>query len=153
VALAPVGTGGGGGGGPAVGGVQAVGTAPALLVQSGTQAVEAITVYALDTVYGINFAVTISLTEFNGKGPLVTAEEYAGYIQQIASEDYVYGISYGQDVDASGNLVDMLFVTVGDPSGQFLGNVDVVLANANSTKTFDDLLKMVNALTTLAGGT
>ena len=152
MALAALGTGGGGGGGPAVGGVKAVGTSPALLVQSGTQAVEAITVYALDTVYGINFAVTISLQEFNGKGPLVTAEEYAGYIQQIASEDYTYGIAYGQDVDASGNLVDMLFVTVGDPSGLFLANVDIPLATANSTGSFDKLLKMVASLTTLAAG-
>jgi len=153
VALAPVGTGGGGGGGPAVGTVIGVGTNPALLVKGGSQAVEAITVYAQETTYGVYFSVTIPMTEFNTKGPLVTAEIYGGYIQEIASQDYVFGISYGQDVDASGNLVDMLFVTVGDPSGQFLGNVDVVLENANSTKTFDDLLKLVTTLTNLANGT
>ena len=127
-------------------------TSPALLVQSGTQAVEAITTYVTETVYGISFQVTLPTTLFQKEGPLVTAEVYAGYIQQIASEDYTYGIAYGQDVDASGNLVDMLFVTVGDPSGLFLANVDIPLATANSTGSFDKLLKMVASLTTLAAG-
>lgn len=152
MALAPVGTGGGGGGGPAVGTVTATGSFATLLVQGGSQAVEAITVFATETVYGVSFQVTLPLTKFQKEGALVTAELYGGYIQQIASEDYVYGISFGQDVDASGNLVDMLFVTVGDPTGQFLGNVDIPLLSANAPGSFTKLLAMVKSLTDLSNG-
>lgn len=142
----------GGGGGIGVGTVTLTGSEPSLLVQSGTKAVAATTVYATDDLYGVDFQVTIPQTEFLGQGPKATADLYGGYIQQIGGEPYTAGISYGQDVNAAGNLVDTLFVTVQDTTGAFTTQASVPLRSANTPAQLAKLSAVAAQLNALAAG-
>ena len=142
--------GSGGTGGP--GGVHFIGSEPSLLVQSGTKAVDATTVYAEDTIYGISFQVTIPQTEFLGQGPLSTAELYASYIQQVAALPAAVAVYYGQDVNAAGNLVDALFVVVGDPTQQFTTTVSVPIVSSNTPAAFAKIAVATTVVTNLAAG-
>lgn len=140
--------GSGGTGGP--GGVTLTGSEPSLLVQSGTKAVDATTVFATDTIYGIDFQVTVPQTEFLGAGPEATAELYASYIQQVAALPAVVAAYYGQDVNAAGNLVDSLFVVVGDPTQAFTTTVSVPIVNSNTPASFAKIAAAATVVTNLA---
>lgn len=140
----------GGGGGIGVGDVKFNDSEPTLIVKSGAKPLAGDTIYATELTYDIDFQITIPHTEFLGQGPQATANLYGGYIQQIASEAYTYGVSYGQDVNASGNLVDTLFVIVGDPTGRFTTEVSIPLRSANTPATFAKLQAAANAASALA---
>lgn len=142
----------GGGGGIGVGDVTFNDSEPTLIVKSGAKPQEGDTVYATENTYDIDFQVTIPHTEFLGAGPQATADLYGGYIATLAAEPYTYGVTYGQDVNASGNLVDTLFVIVGDPTGRFLTQVSVPLRSANTPATFAKLQAAATAAAALATG-
>lgn len=132
------------------GGVKFIGSEPALLVQSGPKAVDATTVYATDLKYGIDFQVTIPQTEFLGQGPTATAELYASYIEVIAALPATVAVYYGQDVNAAGNLIDVLFVIVGDPTQEFTTTVSVPLRTANTPGAFVKIAAATTVVTNLA---
>jgi hypothetical protein len=112
VALEPVGGGGGGGGSYKI-----LYQKPDILVIGVNNVQDAVTVTAQDGVYGIVFSFTRSVKSWEGGAVQAAASFYSGGIQALAAYQHVQGISYTQDTNASGNLVDQLIITVGTDDG------------------------------------
>lgn len=109
MALQPV----GGGGGAAAGTYTVLYQRPDILVLGVNNVVEAITVTVRENTYGIIFAFTRSRLSWEGGAVQAAASFFSGNIQALAAYQNVVGISYTQDTNASGNLIDQLIITVG----------------------------------------
>jgi hypothetical protein len=114
MALEPPDGGGGGGGGS----YKILYQRPDILVQGVSNVVEAVTVTALDGIYGVMFAFTRSTSSWEGGAVQAAASFYAGQIQGIAQHPHVQGLNYTQDTNGSGNLIDQMIVTVGTDDGE-----------------------------------
>lgn len=90
---------------------------PDILVIGVNNVQDAVTVTAQDLLYGIVFSFTRSRQSWEGGAVQAAASFYAGQIQAIAQHPNVVGLSYTQDTNASGNLVDQMIVTVGSADG------------------------------------
>lgn len=134
------------GGGAAPGSFTVLGQYPDLLVQSATRVVNAQTIVARENIYGVSFQFTIPMTEYMGEGPDAAAGLRAGWIQAMAAHDHVVGMTYTQDVNAAGTLVDQMVITVGTPDGENTADLTIPLAQLNAPGSFqkvDDLYAIV----------
>jgi hypothetical protein len=129
----------GSGGGAAPGSFRVLGQVPAIQVYAGTKVRDAVQITVQELTYGVTFSFTIPRTEWAGEGTQGAAELYAGWVQYIGARDHVVGLSYTEDVNASGNLTDMLLVTLATPDGNNVAEVEVELAQANTEATFGKL--------------
>lgn len=105
-----------GGGGPS-GSYHILYQKPDILVQGVNNVVDAVTVTALDGIYGILFSFTRSTKSWEGGAVEAAASFYAGMIQAMAEYQHVQGLAYTQDTNASGLLIDQMVVTVGTDDG------------------------------------
>lgn len=112
MALEPVGDSGGVGGAYKI-----LYQRPDILVVGVNNIQDAVTVTAQDAVYGIVFSFTRSKSSWEGGLVQVAASFYAGMIQTMAQHAHVVGLTYTQDTNASGNLIDQMAVTVGSADG------------------------------------
>lgn len=124
---------------PPAGSFKVLGQTPSILVQGGTKVVDAMSITVEDQLYGVTFTFTIPRTEWAGSGTQNWASLYTTWVNALAAHDYVQGLSYTQDVNASGNLVDMLVVTVGTPDNENIADVEIELSKANSPASFGAL--------------
>lgn len=90
---------------------------PDVLVVGVNNVQDAVTVTAQETTYGVVFSFTRSRASWEGGLVQVAAAFYAGEIETIAGHQHVVGLSYTQDTNASGNLIDQMIVTVGTDDG------------------------------------
>lgn len=106
------------GGGGVSGGYRILSQRPDLLVTGGNNVQDAVTVTAQDKVYGIAFSFTRSTKSWEGGAVQAAASFYAGAIQGLAGHPHVQGMAYTQDVNAAGNLIDSMEITVGTDDGE-----------------------------------
>ncbi len=115
------------------------GSKPDILVQSGNQVVQAVTIYARETEFDIEFQFTITKTEYMGAGPQAEAGLRAGWLQAIGIADHVVGVSVVQDVNPAGFLRDYVIVTVGTDDGVFTADTQILFDNANTRGAFQQI--------------
>lgn len=151
----PLEAGGGlsGGGGAAAGSYRVLGQRPDILVRSGTDVVDAMTITVAELVYGVTFSFTIPRSEWAGMGTQGEASLYASWVQAIGAMDEVIGMSYTQDVNAAGLLRDAMVITVGTPDGLNSAEVTRPMATLNSGATFQAVRDAYATLTQTAAQT
>jgi hypothetical protein len=115
------------------------GSEPSILVESGNRVVKAVTLYAREKEFGIEFQFTIPRTEYMGSGPEGAAGLRAGWLQAIGIADHVQAVSVVQDVNAQGFLRDYVLVTVGSDDGQFTADTQILLDSANTPGAFQQI--------------
>jgi len=88
-------------------------------------------VEVLDQLYGIYFGFSVPLKQFQEYGLASEAQQYTAFVQQAAAIDGVSAIYWAQDINPRTNLlVDMLFITVTDPTGAFSTTVEIPLQSS-----------------------
>lgn len=133
------------------GSFKVVGQRPNILIQGGSQVVEAMTIDVQETLYGIFFSFTIPRTQWAGDGTQAEANFYTSTVQAIAAAPEVIAVSYAQDVNAAGALIDTLIVTVETPDGLNTAVVTLPLLTANTPASFAKIAAAVATLTSTAG--
>lgn len=123
---------------------------PDVLVRSATDVVDAVTITVEEKTYGVVFSFTISKREWQGMGTQGEAALYASWVQEIGSRPEVIGMGYSQDVNASGNLRDVIVITVGTPDGLHEAEVSWPLATLNSGGAFQAIADTYSTLTQTA---
>lgn len=133
-----------GGAGATPGSFVVVGQSPTILVQGANTVVDAMTITVTEQIYGVTFSFTVPLTVWKlsqtstaQEGVASLASQYAAAVQVIGEYANTVAISYAQDVNAAGLLVDVLIVTVGTPDGTQTTNVTVPLLTAGTPAGFD----------------
>lgn len=125
-----------GGGGAAVGTFKVLGQHETPLIQGANTVVNGMQLTVQENTYGVVFSFTIPFSEWQADGTQYWAELYAGWVQAMGADEDVVGMYYAQDVNASGNLVDTMFVTVGTPDGLNTATVPIALAKLNAPASF-----------------
>jgi len=142
VALEPVGDSGGVGGAYKI-----LYQRPDILIVGVNNVQDAVTVTAQDAVYHVVFSFTRSKASWEGGLVQVAASFYAGMIQTMAEQPHVVGLSYTQDTNASGNLVDQIAVTVGSDDGTqestFIWPLETIGEMAALNKVSDEFSKLM----------
>jgi hypothetical protein len=150
VALEPVGDSGGVGGAYKI-----LYQRPDILVVGVNNVQDAVTVTAQDGVYGVVFSFTRSTKSWEGGLVQVAASFYAGMIQAMAGHAHVFGLTYTQDTNASGNLVDQIAVTVASDDGNqeatFVWPLETIGETAALTKA-DAVYAQLMAVAASTGG-
>jgi len=125
---------------------------PDILVVGVNNVQDAVTVTAQDGIYGVVFSFTRSVKSWEGGAVQAAASFYSGGIQALAAYRHVQGISYTQDTNASGNLIDQLVITVGDDSGDNeasfvwpLETIDGTGVYAKADAVFGQLMAVANS--------
>lgn len=131
-----------GGSGAASGNFHVVGQQPTILVQGANTVVDAMTITVTELLYGVTFSFTVPLTVWNlsltstaDESVASLASQYAAAVEVLGAYEYTTAISYAQDVNAAGLLIDVLIVTVGTPDGTQATNVTVPLLSAVNAGT------------------
>lgn len=135
MALEPADT-GTAGGGAAAGSFKVLGQRPDILVRSGTDVVDAMTITVAELVYGVTFSFTIPRSEWAGMGTQGEASLYASWVQAIGAMPEVVGLAYSQNVNAAGLLRDVMVITVGTQDGLNTAEIDWPLHTLNSGNAF-----------------
>lgn len=130
------GEGASGGGGAAQGTFKVLGQHETPLVQGASTVVSGMQITVQELVYDVVFSFTIPLAEWQADGTKYWAELYSGWVQAMGADADVVGMYYAQDVNASGNLVDTMFVTVGTADGLNTTTVSIPLAQLGGTAAF-----------------
>lgn len=125
-----------GGGGAAAGTFKVLGQHETPLIQGANTVVNGMQLTVQELTYGVVFSFTIPLAEWAADGTQYWAELYAGWVQAMGADDDVVGMYYAQDVNASGNLVDTMFVTVGTADGLNTATVPIPLSQLNTPASF-----------------
>lgn len=125
-----------GGGGAAQGTFKVLGQHETPLIQGANTVVNGMEITVQELTYGVVFSFTIPFAEWQADGTQYWAELYSGWVQAMGQDDDVVGMYYAQDVNASGNLVDTMFVTVGTANGLNTATVPIPLAQLNTTGAF-----------------
>jgi hypothetical protein len=123
-------------GGNVTGDYTVTGQEPDILVQSGNRVVQAMTIYATETTFGIAYQFTIPLTVYNGEGPQVAAADRSSWLQTIGNHEHVVAVFVTQDVNPQNLLRDYVYVTVGDPAFTQTTQTRFLLDNANTPGAF-----------------
>jgi len=144
-----------GGGGAAAGTYKVLLQKPDILVQGVNNVVDAVTATVQEMEYGIVFSFTRSRSSWEGGAVQAAASFFAGNIQALAGYRHVQGISYTQDTNASGNLIDQLVITVGtddgDQEASFVWPLEQVDSQAVYAKV-DSVFAQVMAVANSTGG-
>ena len=150
MALQPV----GGGGGEAPGQYRILYQRPDILVVGVNNVQDAVTVTAEENVYGIVFSFTRSTASWEGGAVQAAASFYAGAIRALAGYRNIQGMAYTQDVNASGNLVDQMIITVGTDDGtqaiDFVWPLETLDSQAVYAKA-DQMFAQLEAVATSTG--
>lgn len=111
-----------------------------ILVNSAGDVIDAVTVSATESIYGVDFQFTVPRTAWNVAAGIVAAgaggsgatsaglelgSQYAALIQAFGELAPVVAISYQRNTNNQSLLVDQLLVTVTDPTG--LSSIDVTV--------------------------
>lgn len=111
-----------------------------ILVDSGGNVVDAVTISATESIYGVDFQFTVPRSAWNAAAGIVAAgaggagastaalelgSQYAALIQAFGELAPVVAISYQRGINAQNLLIDQLVVTVTDPTGA--SSIDVVV--------------------------
>ena len=129
-----------GGAGPSPGTVTNVSSAPTLIIKPGGSTTDGHIVYFTETTYGVSAAFTVDDLLFTAQGVQSLADEYAAAIQVIGEQTPVIAISYAQDLNAAGDLIDVLIVTVQSTSGNSTDNVEIPLLQSNQNSQVNKVL-------------
>lgn len=124
-----------------------------ILMQGVSNVVPAVTVTALDGIYGIMFSFTRSTASWEGGAVQAAASFYAGMIQAMAQHPHVQGLAYTQDTNASGNLIDQMIVTVGTDDGEQEASFVWPLETIGEAGAFNRADAVYNNLITVANST
>src|SRR5690348_17621630 len=100
--------GGGPGTGPGGTDYTIISQEPNVLVQAGGKVVDAITVYATETIYNVGYTFTVPTSTWQGQIFQVYAADVASYIAMIAQHPNVIAIYGAQDTGVNGLLPDYL---------------------------------------------
>lgn len=125
-----------GGGTPGAVSFRVTSQEPTIQVLAGGAVRDAMTIGVHENKYGLDFQFTISRAEWQGEGTQVAAYDYTSWIQEIAGADHVVAISYAQDVNQAGLLVDVLYVTVATTAIDQTAVVTVPFAALNTPRAF-----------------
>lgn len=113
-----------GGAGAAPGSFTVVSQTPTILVQGASSVVDAMTITINVTTVQVVASFTVprtvwalAQTSTADEGIASLASQYAAYIEALGEQEAVVGISYAQDVNAAGYLIDVLIVTVATADG------------------------------------
>lgn len=146
-----------GGAGAAPGSFKVVSQSPTILVQGASSVVDAmtITINVLTVQVIASFTVPrsvwlLSQTSTAQEGVPALASQYAAYIEALGMQQAVVGISYAQDVNAAGFLVDVLIVTVATPDGAQTAIATVPFNPASLDSATNTILAAYNNLLTVA---
>lgn len=124
-------------GGPTVNGEYTViGQSPTVKVIAGNQVIDAMTITVAEQLYGLDFSFTLPRSEWQGAGTAVLALDYTSWSQQLAAHQHVLGMTYAEDTNASGLLIDVWFVTVGTDDGVQTAQVTVPFSALNTPRAF-----------------
>jgi len=135
-----------GGGGPVTGDYIVTSQEPDILVYQGNRVVQAQTIFARETTFGIDFQFTIPQTEYMGAGPQASAGLRASWLQTIGNHDHVVAVYVTQDLNPQNLLRDYVFVTVGTDDGLQTAQTRILLDNANTPGAFQQIDNTYNAL-------
>jgi len=135
-----------GGGTPGAVSFRIVSQEPTIQVVAGGAVRDAMTIGVHENKYGLDFQFTISRAEWQGEGTQVAAYDYTSYIQEIAGADHVVGIAYAQDVNPSGLLVDVLYVTVATSALDQTAVATVPFSTLNTPRAFQIIADTYAAL-------
>lgn len=154
-----------GGAGATPGSATILGQNSTALVQGNGNVVDAVQLAALVNTVGVWFQVTVTRAAWNeaagvvaagagGAGVSTTAgellSEYAALIEAFALLAPVTAISYQQNTNAQGLLVDQLLVTVSSPDGTSNIDVTVPLDPAKESTSNNAILAAAAGITTVA---
>lgn len=129
-----------GGSGAAPGSYTILAQNSAALVQGNGNVIDAVTLQATENTFGVWFQVTVTRAQWNeaagiaaagagspgaGTAALQLVSEYAALIQALAGLPPVTAMSYQQNTNAQGLLIDQLLVTVSNADGS--SNIDVTV--------------------------
>lgn len=137
-----------GGGADSTGSYRVIASHADLLVR-GQNVQPAQTVQAEALRHGIVFGFTVPRdgpTGFYGGGVQAAAGLRAGWIDAMAQDQYVLGMSWSQDTNAGGDLIDVMDITVGDPAGEFQTQVTIPLEQLNAVASFQRVADAYAAL-------
>jgi hypothetical protein len=140
----------GGGGGGAPGSFEVIGQRADVLVRSATSVVDAMTITVQENTYGVIFSFTISRQEWQGLGTQGAAALYASWVQEIGGLPEVVGMTYSQDVNASGLLRDVIVISVATPDGRHETDLSWPLSSLNSQGAFAAISAAYKTLTQTA---
>lgn len=155
------------GGAGATPGTYAVGPqSSTILVDSGGNVVDAVTISATESIYGVDFQFTVPRSAWDaaagiaaagaggagntGTAALELGSQYAAVIQAFGELAPVVAISYQRGINKQNLLIDQLVVTVTDPAG--LSSIDVVvpLDPAQESASNNLILATAAGITTVA---
>lgn len=144
----PIDTGQGTGAAP--GSYQVLGQHSTVIVRGDGTAVDAVTIAAQEKMFDVWFQVTVTRADWNEAAGIAAAGagstgatgaatqiigQAAGLIQALGILAPVVAISYQQNTNARGLLVDQLLVTVTDPAGESAVDVAVPLDPAQEAQS------------------
>lgn len=144
-----------GGAGATPGSYTVIGQSPTILVQGAGTVVDAMTITVNVVTVGVVISFTVPRSVWLAAGTTagagaggagtstgvgVLASQYAALVEALAMLAPVVAMSYAQDVNAAGNLVDVLIVTVGTPDGLQTANVTVPLDPAKEATSNNAIL-------------
>jgi len=156
-----------GGSGAAAGSYTILAQNSAALVQGNGDVIDAVTLQATENTYGVWFQVTVTRAAWNqaagiaaagagspgaGTAALQLVSEYAALIQALAGLAPVTAMSYQQNTNSQGLLVDQLLVTVSSADG--LSNIDVTvpLDPTKEATSNNAILAAAAGISTVAAG-
>lgn len=146
-----------GGAGAQPGSFTVVSQQPTILVQGASTVVDAMTITINVTTVQVVASFTVSRaawllsqSDTANEGIATLASQYAAYIEALGMQEAVVGISYAQDVNAAGYLVDVLIVTVATPDGTQSAIATVPFNPASLDAATNTILAAYNNLVAVA---
>lgn len=124
-------------GGPEVKGTyRVIAQEPDVLANAVGAVRDAMRITVQEDFYGVTFSFAIPKEDWQGEGTKVAALDYTSYVQAIAGHEHVVGIQYGQEIDVTGNLQDVFFVTVRTSALDQTAVATVPFAKLNTPSAF-----------------
>ena len=131
------------------GSVKDVTSRDTILVTGNGDVVDAATITATDGIYGITFSFTVPKTSWKAGPIMVSASDYASYIQQIAQHDNVTAVWYAPDTNAQGLLIDTLVVQVSTADDASSATTEIPFSKLNTPAAFAQIDNTYKTLTSI----
>lgn len=130
-----------------------LGQEPTIMVRAGNQVFDAVTVTAIDGVFGVVFQFTKTRAEWEGQIVTVAAADRASWIQVMAQHAHVTAMAYAQGITAAGLLRDEMVMTVSTPDEQNQAEVTWPLDTLNTPGAFAAVDRAYDRLVAVANST
>lgn len=130
-----------------------LGQEPTILVRAANNVVDAVTVTAVDGVFGVVFQFTKSRKDWEGQIVTVAAADRASWIQVMAQHEHVTAMAYQQGITAASLLRDEMVMTVSTPNGENAIDVAWPLDTLNTPAAFAAVDRAYDRLVAVANST